>query len=180
MLFAITLTVVFGQTKKDTAITNFESFFTSFKNSYPADKNKYSFNNYSDLWIRRSIPEELKMMIAYDTSNFYSSYLYAIKHTRDTLIKISEINISQEVKDLYIKFRQSIIKGGNEGKRNYKQDQEYSAKLKRIVNQTSPPFIGYYQTVTELTKSPDGQAEENIIVITYSNNLDVIEFGNKP
>jgi len=175
--FAFVVPKGYGQESKEKAIHNFKSFFNHFKNAYPVDRNKDSFKDYSDLWLRKNFPEELKMMIAYKAPAFYTEYLDHIKYSRDTLIKIDSLNLSKEVKEVYGKFKKSIEDGSKKGKYNDKQDKIYSEKLRGIINQQDPPLIGYYQTVTVIMEAPDGQKEEVIMLITYNNSLEVIDFG---
>ncbi len=171
------VTSLSGQTLEEKAIVNFESYSTSTKNTFPAEKNKNSFKNYSDLWARKSIPDELKMMMDYDTLKFYSLYLNHIKSSRDTLIKINELDFSQNIKDIYIIFKSSILVGQKLHKFNYKKDKEYSDSLIRIINQVEPPQIGYYQTATAVSFLPNGQTTETKIIITYTNDLEPIEYS---
>ena len=169
--------LTYGQASKENAIKNFESFFTSFKNAYPADKNKDSFKNYSDLKPRIDLPEELKMMVEYDTSIFYSQYLYRLKYLRDTLIKVASLNFDQSVKEIYSKFRQSIIDGEKVGQFNYNADKQHSVDLDVAIKKTTTPQIGYYQMATITVQPPKGKSEENKILIIYSNDLDIVEFS---
>jgi hypothetical protein len=174
LTFILTLNFIFSQAPKEKAATNFELYFYSIKSDDPGTKT--SFNDYSDLWARKSIPEELKIMLEYDTTKFYNSYMYQTKYLRDTLIKISTLNLNQDVKDVYSKFRRSILDGEKQGKFHYKEDNAYSEKLKIIINQTNPPKIGYYQTAVMLAQFPNGKKEENKILITYNNDLEPIDF----
>ena len=178
LFFILTLlsTVTYGQTSKEKATKNFESFFTSFKNAYPADKSSHSIKDYGELTELKEIPEELKMMADYDTTKFYSLYLYHIKYLRDTLIKISSLNLSKDIQDIYAKFKQSIVDGERQERFNYKEDLLYSKKLKALLKTVMSPKVGYYQTAKIVVKTPDGQTTESKILIKYNNDLDIISF----
>lgn len=167
----------YGQSQKDIAIKNFELYFTSFKNAYPKDSSNISFNNYSSLKPRIDIPEELKIMIVYDSSNFYNQYLYHIKYLRDTLINISKLNLDVNVKTIYSKFRLSIINGDRVGNFNYKEDKQYSIELGTAIKKSLTPQIGYYQTTAMIMRPKKGKTEENKILIIYSNEFKVIGFN---
>ena len=175
--FAFIPILVIGQITKEKAISKFELFFIDFKNAYPADQNQYSFKNYSELQIRNSIPEELEMMANYDSTSFYDQYLYHIDYLRDTLVKISDLDLNLDIKEIYSKFRQSIIEGRKNGIFNYSVDKVYSDKLKILLTKLDPPQIGYYQTAISISTSKKRKVEENKIFITYNNDLDVIGFG---
>ncbi len=177
LVFNLLSVCVFAQSREEKAAKNFETFFTSFKNAYPADRNKDVFKNYSDLWVRKAMPEEIKMMIEYNSQNFYSTYLYHIKNSHDTLIKISTLEYSPSIKQLYLKFKKSIIAGERSGKFNYKQDKDFAEQLKYAIDQVNLPIIGYYQSAIIVVQSLDGTLEENKIIITYTNELETMEFN---
>ncbi len=159
------------QEDKEVAIKNFESFFDFFHKSYPADKNTYYFMNYSELEKKYAFPEELELMMEYDTSNFYESYLYLIEIKMDTLIKLEELNINQKVKNIYSQFKASILEGKQIGQFNYQQDKIYSDSIKSMLTNSEKKKIGYNQTVTIIKKSKKKRKKERKIYIDYNNAL---------
>jgi hypothetical protein len=169
--------MTFSQEDKEIAIRNFETFFEAFHKSYPADQNTYDFKDYSDLENNIAFPEELEMMMEYDTSNFYESYLFLIEIKMDSLIVIEDLNLNQEVKNIYTKFKASIIEGVRIGQINYQQDKIYSDSIKLILANSEKPQIGYNQTVTLIKKSKNRRKKESKIYIEYNNALRVISFG---
>jgi hypothetical protein len=174
--FLSIVTFVSGQTRDEKAAKNFESYYNIIKKSDSSNKNKDSLKDFSDLWIRTGIPEEIKMMIAYDTTKFYKTYTEVIKNSRDTLINILELAFSQNIKDAYAKFKHSVSEGVKSHKFNFFEDQSYSKILLRNVDQTNPPQIGYHQTAIIISRSPKGKVEKNKIIITYTNELEPIDF----
>lgn len=176
LFFNFSTAFVFSQSPEKRAIASFKKYYADFKKAYPADNNKDSLKDFSDVWEHKSIPEELKTMMEYD-SKFYISYLYQLKYSRDTLTKISSLDFSPAVKETYSKFRKSVLDGQKKGEFDKVKDKEYSQKLKTLVDQIKPPLIGYYQTATLVSRSPDKKVSENKIIITYSLDFDVIEFA---
>ena len=166
----------FSQTDKEKAISNFESYFTTFTNAYPADKSEYSFKNYVELEPLIEIPKELNKMVNYDSSSFYFSYLYSMKHLNDSLINVETLDFDQVVKDIYSKFKQSIINGEKSGSFNYTEDKDYANALKLAIEKSSIPQIGYYHFATMVVKPSSGNVEEQEIFIVYNNDLEVVDF----
>jgi hypothetical protein len=169
--------LTYGQTSKARAIKNFETYYSAFKNAHPADKNKESFKHYSDLIPRIDLPEELKLMIKYDTLDFYNQYLYHIKYLRDTLIKVTALNFDPSVKEIYSKYRQSIIDGEKIGRFDYNADKQYAIALAIAIKKTAIPQIGYYQRATIVVQPPTGKSEEIKTLIIYNNDFDIVEFS---
>ena len=81
--FIFTIHVTFAQTREEKAAINFESYFTFLKNDTSNYRDNAIFKDYSELWERKGIPEELKLMIEYDASKFYGLYLNHLKTSRD-------------------------------------------------------------------------------------------------
>ena len=175
ILFSLFSFVIFSQESKEIAIKNFESFFDFFHKSYPADQNTYDFKNYSELEKIYAFPKELEWMMEYDTSNFYSLFLYQIETKMDTLIKIESLNLNQDVKNLYKKFKESIIDGERMGQFHYQQDKMYSDSMKLLLSNTEKPQIGYSQIVTYIKKSK--RKRKSQFYIEYNNDLEVVNFG---
>jgi hypothetical protein len=169
-------TFTFGQPLTMTASKNFESFFRTFIKAYPANKHRYVIENYGELNELKEIPEELKMMADYDTTTFYTLYLYHIKYLRDTLIKISSLTLNKGIQDIYANFKQSVVDGERQEKFNYTKDLLYSDKLKTLLKGILPPKVGYSQTAKIVAETPDGHIVENRILIKYNNDLETISF----
>lgn len=169
---------ILSQTNKEIAVKNFESFFEFFHNSYPADQNTYYFKDFSDLEIKYAIPNELEMMMNFDTSNFYHSYMFFINTKMDTLIKIEELSLDSEVKKIYADFKESILKGERTGQFNYQNDKVYSDSLRAMLYKSTKPQIGYVQTATLVSQKKRKRKKESKILIEYNNKLKVINFGN--
>lgn len=168
---------IFCQEEKEIAINNFETFFDLVHNSYPADQSTYSFKNYSELEKHYAFPEELELMMEYDTSKFYELYLFLIETKMDSLIKIEDLNLNEEVKNIYSQFKASILEGEQINQFNYQQDKIYSDSIKLILTNSEKPQIGYNQTVIMMGKSNKGRKKESEIYIEYNNSLEVILFG---
>jgi hypothetical protein len=64
--------------QKELAQKNFEKFFFEFKSMYPADKNKYSFENYSKLDSIFAIPEDLITLSEMDKFDDAKTYFSII------------------------------------------------------------------------------------------------------
>ena len=171
--------VIFSQGEKEIAIKSFETFFDFVQKSYPADQSTYSFKNYSELEKNYAIPEELELMMEYDTSKFYELYLFLIETNMDSLIKIEDLNLNQEVKNIYSQFIASILEGDRIGQFNYQQDKIYSDSIKLILQNSEKPQIGYNQTVILIKKSKRGRKKKSEIYIQYNNSLELILFGEE-